>query len=225
MQMEGWIKIHRQIQNHWIWKYPIKFKWWIDILLNVNFVDTKVNIGFNLFDCKRGQSIRSLQNWAERWGVSKDTARNFLKLLEKDGMILHENIGKSTLITVCNYDNYQYDLHDEQTQSKRKANAKQTQTHSNKEEKEEKEEKVSKEVDIHEKTKFDIFNDWLKENYPNVSKMSSQMTESNLNTLINKYGKDKVYDIFMQMENKKGLTKLYESVYYTANNWIKRNEK
>jgi hypothetical protein len=222
--MEGWIKIHRKIQSHWIWKDPIKFQWWIDILMTVNFVDEKTNIGFELFECKRGQSIKSLQTWAERWKTSKDTARNFLKLLEKDGMILHENIGKSTRITVYNYDSYQYDLHDSQTQTKRKPNANQTQTHSNKEEKEEKEKKVSKEVDIHEKTKFDIFNDWLKENYPNISKMSKQMTESNLNTLIDKYGRDNVYDIFMEMENKKGLTKLYDSVYYTANNWLKRKK-
>lgn len=84
--------------------------------------------------------------------------------------------------------------------------------------------KESKEEDIHEKTKFDIFNDWLKEKYPNVSKMNKQMTESNLNTLIDKYGREKVYDIFMQMENKKGLTRLYDSVYLTANNWIKRQK-
>ena len=119
----GWIRIHRSIQEHWIWKDPVKFCWWMDILLNVNHADAKVNIGFELFDCKRGQSVMSLQNWAERWKTSKDTARNFLKLLEKDSMILHENIGKSTRITVCNYDSYQSELHDSQTQTNRKPNA------------------------------------------------------------------------------------------------------
>lgn len=120
---DGWIRIHRSIQQNWIWKDPIKFSWWMDILLNVNYSDSKVNIGFELYDCKRGQSIMSLQSWADRWKVSKDTARNFLRLLEKDGMILHEGLGKTTRITVCKYEEYQSDLHDEPTKCTRKANA------------------------------------------------------------------------------------------------------
>lgn len=139
--MTGWIKISRDIQNHWIWKDPIKLKWWIDILITVNHADTKVNLGFELYECKRGQSIMSLKNWAERWCVSKDSTRNFFTLLEKDGMIIHENLSKSTRITVCNYDTYQNNLHDEQTQSKRKANDEQTQSGTNKKEKNVKETK------------------------------------------------------------------------------------
>jgi hypothetical protein len=217
--MIGWIRIHRQIQEHWIWKDPVKLRWWLDILLNVNFVDSKVNIGFNLYECKRGQSIRSLQTWADRWGVSKDTARNFLMLLEKDGMILHENIGKSTRITVCNYDSYQDDLHDRQTKGKRRANAEQTQGHANKEREEIKEGQEGKEVS--EQTKFQIFNHWLKTNYPNVSRLSQQMTEENLNTLIEKYGREKLSTALDQMENYKKLNDRYLSVYRTAITFIK----
>ena len=125
--MEGWIRLSRKIQEHWIWKDPVKLKWWIDILVTVNHSDTKVNIGMELYECKRGQSVMSLSNWAKRWGASKDSTRNFLNLLQKDGMILHENLVKTTRITVCNYDSYQTDLHDKQTTSKRKPNASRTQ--------------------------------------------------------------------------------------------------
>jgi coproporphyrinogen III oxidase len=79
----GWIKILRSVRNHWIWKDPIKFQRWIDILLEVNHQTEKVNIGYELFDCKRGQSVKSLHNWGKQWNVSKDVARNFLKLLER----------------------------------------------------------------------------------------------------------------------------------------------
>lgn len=125
----SWLKIDRKIQSHWIWKDPIKLKWWLDILLTVNYTDNKVLIGFDIVECKRGQSVLSLKSWGERWNVSKDTVRNFFKLLEKDSMIIHENISKTTRITICNYELYQSDLHEEQTQPIRKANAKQTQTH------------------------------------------------------------------------------------------------
>lgn len=216
---DGWIRIHRQIQSHWIWKDPIKFQWWMDILMTVNFVDAKTNIGFELFECKRGQSVKSLQTWAERWKTSKDTARNFLRLLEKDGMIVHENIGKSTRITVCNYDNYQSDLHDRPTRNKRKPNGRQTQPHSNKEREELEEKQEGKEVC--EQTKFQIFNSWLKTNYPNVSRLSQQMTEENLNTLIEKYGREKLSMALDQMENYKKLNERYLSVYRTAITFIK----
>lgn len=118
----GWISIYRKIRNHWIWQDPVKLKWWIDILLAVNHEDKKVNIGVKLIECKRGQCIMSLQNWAKRWNVSKGAARNFLELLKKDGMIHTENISISTRITVCNYDNYQGSAHSSKMHEKRVEN-------------------------------------------------------------------------------------------------------
>jgi hypothetical protein len=136
--MDGWIKLHRKIIEHWIWKDPEKLKWWLDMLLSVNHAPTKVNVGMQLFDCDRGQSIMSLSNWAERWKVSRDTVRNFFTLLKNDGMIHTENLTKSTRITIYNYDSYQEDLHDGQTLTERKANASQTQSDTNKNEKNDK---------------------------------------------------------------------------------------
>ena len=118
----GWISIYRKIRNHWIWQDPVKLKWWIDILLAVNHEDKKVNIGVKLIECKRGQCIMSLQNWAKRWNVSKGAARNFLELLKKDGMIHTENISISTRITVCNYDIYQGSAHASKMHEKRVEN-------------------------------------------------------------------------------------------------------
>lgn len=127
----GWISLHRQIQSHWIWQDANKLKWWLDILLTVNNAPARVNLGNEIFECKRGESLISLQGWSVRWGVSKDTARNFIKLLEKDGMVTCVSIGKSTRITICKYDDYQQVLHVKQTQTKRIPNDKQTPTHPN----------------------------------------------------------------------------------------------
>jgi len=136
--MAGWIRIHRQINEHWLWKDPRKLKWWLDILLEVNYKENKVNIGYNLIECKRGQSIKSLKSWADRWGISKDSARHFLHLLEKDNMIMLENLKFTTRLTVCNYDKYNEPTHEEQTESKRRTNGKQTEADPNKKEKKEK---------------------------------------------------------------------------------------
>jgi hypothetical protein len=84
-----------------------------------------------LIECKRGQSIRSLQGWSKRWGVSKSTVRSFFDLLKNDSMLRTENITVTTRITILNYDDYQTLPHAKQTQSKRKPNAKQTQADPN----------------------------------------------------------------------------------------------
>lgn len=109
--MTGWIKLHRKIIEHWIWSDPIKFQWWLLMLMNVNHTEQKIVIGYNIFLIKRGQSGKSLRTWAALFGVGTKAVINFFELLEKDEMIIKETIGKgkhsSTLITITNYDTFQ----------------------------------------------------------------------------------------------------------------------
>lgn len=116
---QGWISLHRKVRDHWIWKNPRRFQWWLDMLLTVNHSDAKVLIGTTLIECKRGQSVRSLESWAKDWNVSKGAVRDFFKLLHGENMIFSENLKITTRITVCNYDNYQVPLHTEETPRKR----------------------------------------------------------------------------------------------------------
>lgn len=119
---EGWISIYREIQDHWIWQDAQKLKQWLDILLTVNSEDSTVNIGLELYQCQRGQSLISIQGWAFRWNVSKSAARSFLSLLEKQNMIKMESIQKSTRLTVCEYDYYQVVTHDKKPVKKPRSN-------------------------------------------------------------------------------------------------------
>ena len=90
--MEGWVKLYRKTKDHWLWGSERRLKWWLDILLTVNYTDSKVLIRGSLIDCKRGQSIRSLETWAKDWGVSKKTVKDFFLLLQKDNMIEYESV-------------------------------------------------------------------------------------------------------------------------------------
>lgn len=117
----GFIAIYRSIQNHWIWQDEKKLKWWLDILLSVNHQNKKVSIKNTLIDCARGQTIRSLQSWGIRWGVSKDIVRGFLLMLKNDDMIRIENVRKTTRITVCNYDSYNNPSNKNPTKSQHKS--------------------------------------------------------------------------------------------------------
>lgn len=109
---KGWISLHRKIKDHWLWEDPVKLKWWISILIDVNHCDKKILIGGKLIDCERGQSIKSLTGWAKEWNVTKNTVRSFFRLLKSDNMIRHDSDTNLTRITVLNYDIYQLGLHD-----------------------------------------------------------------------------------------------------------------
>ncbi len=142
---QGWIKISRSITNHWIWKDPIKFKWWMDILLIANYEPKRVSIGYKVFECNRGECLMSLKSWGERWGVSKTVVNNFFTMLENDNMIKTVNETVTTRLTICNYDSYQQKENGTKTETKRIKNATETQqsTTKEREEREEREEEIN----------------------------------------------------------------------------------
>lgn len=125
---DGWIALHRRILDHWVCDKPYnRLAAWIDILLTVNWKDEKVVIGNRILVCRRGESLRSLDTWAERWGWNKSATRRFLKMLQSDSMILLKNETQTTRLTVCNYESYQEVRNASETQVKRKRNADETQ--------------------------------------------------------------------------------------------------
>lgn len=105
--MSGWIKIHREIQRHWIFQDAEKFKWWIDMLFLASYEDNKTLVKNQIANVKRGQFIGSLSFLAKRWCVSRDRVAAFLKLLQSEGMITKESDKNVTQITICNYESYQ----------------------------------------------------------------------------------------------------------------------
>ena len=148
--MAGWIKLHRDIQRHWIYtekrKFS-KFEAWTDILLSVNHAQAKTIIKGKLITIDRGESILSLDSWANKWGWNKSAVNRFFELLKKDGMILLKNETVTTRLTVCNYASYQDERNDNETQTKRKRNASETQTKSIEEEQEGKEQKEEQTIE------------------------------------------------------------------------------
>ncbi|MGW7931861.1 DnaD domain protein [Staphylococcus xylosus] len=105
--MTGWIKIHRQIKEHWIWDDAERFKWWMDILMSTNFKGKKTELGGKISVVERGSFHTSEMKLSERWGVSRNRVRRFINLLESDNMITTKKTRDGTTIKVCNYAVYQ----------------------------------------------------------------------------------------------------------------------
>lgn len=118
MSNKGWIKLHRKLQDCWIWQIDNSFderSAWIDMLLSANHKDVKILFSGELTFVKRGQFITSIRKLSERWKWNKDKVLKFLKILEKDGMIIKSSDRYRTLVTIENYDFYQIEDDTERT--------------------------------------------------------------------------------------------------------------
>ena len=111
MDNQGWISVHREIYNNWIWTDNEPFdkrSAWIDLLLMVNHQDNKIVFDGELIDIRRGERLTSIRQLSLRWKWSNTKVKKFLSLLEKDGMIgLKITPQKATLITIANYSRFQ----------------------------------------------------------------------------------------------------------------------
>ena len=122
--MEGWISLHRKILDNPILnrsRIYSNFEAWIWLLLKANHKDNKFMLGSELIKVKKGSMITSQKKLCKqfRWGNTK--LRNFLKVLQKDKMLLLKTTPKATWITICNYNK----LQDKQTANKSMTNRKQ----------------------------------------------------------------------------------------------------
>lgn len=107
--MTGWVCLHRQLQDHWIYQDADQLRAWISILMNVNHSACRVLIKGEVFHLKPGQSAKSKSTWAQVLGPtwSRYRVNRFFRLLEKHTMIAQQTARKTTILTVCNWDTYQ----------------------------------------------------------------------------------------------------------------------
>ena len=101
--MEGWIKIHRSIEE-WEWEGdPLMYYFWVRLLVRVNYEDTE----WKGITVPRGSMITSLANLAHDMHLSVKQVRTYTERLSKRGQIVTETTNKWTLITICKYEDYQ----------------------------------------------------------------------------------------------------------------------
>lgn len=150
--MEGWIKLHRKIQeNPFYFSEPFtRSAAWMDMILIANHKEgifykrgVKVTV-------KRGQIGWDVDSIAKRWKWSRGKVERFYLELESQGQIVRQKNNVTTLISLVNYEEYQGDDKPEDKPSskpnrkpKGKANGHQTvkQTDTNKNDKNNKNDK------------------------------------------------------------------------------------
>lgn len=139
----GWVKIHRELQNHWIWedKPFSRGQAWVDLIMMATYKDKKMMLDGKLSEISCGNIVTSIRKLCSRWGWSNTKVRRFLKMLEDDGMIAQKSDTKKTLITLVNYGFYQDSEKEKTTQKHHRNDTETTQKHTYKKEKKDKKEK------------------------------------------------------------------------------------
>lgn len=107
--MQGWICLHREITEHWIWddKPFSKGQAWIDILLRANHQRDSVLVGTSVYEVDKGEFITSKKKLYESWGWSNRKFDNFFELLQKSKMIAYKKHNNKIVVKVLNYGKYQ----------------------------------------------------------------------------------------------------------------------
>lgn len=104
----GWVPVSRELQDHWMWEdKPFAHgQAWIDLIMLANYEDTKMPYKGEIITCERGTVNLSISYLANRWGWSRHKTRDFLNLLESDGMVTVCATTNRTTITLENYSFY-----------------------------------------------------------------------------------------------------------------------
>ena len=196
----GWISLHRQLQNNWVWKEKpfSKGQAWVDILLECNHAENKILIKGKLLTVERGESLNSLKTWAKKWGWTIGKVRRFFELLQKDSMIELKNESISTRLTVCNYDNYQNEQHAHETQTKRTRHGDDTHTDTNNNVNNENNENNERVEDLLPPTPNEVRNIWLAIYGDNPKLVELDF----INELVGKYGLERAKRIVYKFKHK-----------------------
>jgi len=103
--MDGWIKIHYKFLS-WEWfQDDGMVRLFINLLLRANYQPKKwkgMAIG-------RGQLVTGRKQLCLETGLSEQTVRTCLQRLEDTGEITRNSTSRFSIVTICNYDTYQYE--------------------------------------------------------------------------------------------------------------------
>lgn len=141
--MEGWVKAHRSILDHWIWKDKpfARGQAWMDLVFLANHDSEKTFINGELIEVQRGQHITSILKLSDRWGWGRKKVSKFLDDLENDKMLNQKRTTQYTAITLTNYEVYQSKEHRVEQRKNIGGTAEEQPRNTNKNEKNEKNEK------------------------------------------------------------------------------------
>ena len=105
----SYIKLHRKLLYSECFKKPEHLKLWIYCLLRANHADSDIFHGGKMVKVLRGSFITGRHKMSEDTGISERKIRTFLESKKATKDLSIESTKQYSVITVCNYRDYQDD--------------------------------------------------------------------------------------------------------------------
>lgn len=127
--MSRWIRLQTSIFEHEAFAADpfSEREAWLWLIAKAAWKDTKHRVGNNVVSVPTGSVFLTLREMQHEWRWKSDyKVRTFLKMLEKERMVLLETNAGKTQVTICNYIKYQQPANEynaEPTHGQRTANA------------------------------------------------------------------------------------------------------
>ncbi len=120
--MKGYIKLYREIEDHWLWEEPKRLRAWLYLLFEAAWEEKIIPWGKDeTVTLNRGQVATTIRKLNGRWGYCNESTLALLRVFEDNGMITRMSTPKRTIITIVNYEKYQVDDKAAEHRVKRKA--------------------------------------------------------------------------------------------------------
>lgn len=104
---KGWVKIERDIIDHWVFQDAEYFRAWMLILLMANHEEHTILIDKVPTKIPPGAFHSSLAILAQRLGWTKNRILRYTKMLEMDAMLRTKRTAHGTTFFVINWPKYQ----------------------------------------------------------------------------------------------------------------------
>ena len=110
--MPRWMPVYEDDMTHWLWDNAQRYQWWLEIRFRaaktpgMRYVgDTNIRIRVTY-----GEWPVTIAYLGTRWHADERAVVSFLEALEEDGLITRRKSGLITVISVCGFEKYCFNM-------------------------------------------------------------------------------------------------------------------
>ena len=105
--MIGWIKLNREIMDHWIFQDAEYFRAWVMMLMMANHDGTTILVDKVPVKIQRGSFYSSILSLSGQLKWSRKRTTRFIDMLEAEKMVTTKRTANGTTFCIVNYSKYQ----------------------------------------------------------------------------------------------------------------------
>ena len=111
---DGWIKLHRKMLDSAIWNNHELTRFWFYCLMKATHKPHKQTVGFRAIQLQPGEFVFGRKSASRGTGISEQTIRTCVKVLKTNLQLTTKTTSNITVLTICNWNDYQRCDNDDQ---------------------------------------------------------------------------------------------------------------